>query len=254
MVGIFTSIVALTKPILSKGAEVAWENRNHLKVFFKTKFGKYKNKDIRFSMSGLYKIQIPYSNKYLLVLNRRIENQLQPVGGAYKRFGDDSLFNKWGYKPDNSKNGLNVDKKSSSDLRFTIKGRNVVNVLNWFEAGGERETEPRREFKEELLDTGILDPKIFQHFNHRHIRRYSKNLSWSDYFNCYEILTFDVFEMLPDERQKKALVDLSKKENDLSLGYAIVSCDDIEQLRLMSSDKQIARIGQHTKLLINKDF
>lgn len=47
--------------------------------------------------------EIPNTNKYLLVLNRRIENQLQPVGGAYKRFGDDSLFNKWGYKPDNLK-------------------------------------------------------------------------------------------------------------------------------------------------------
>lgn len=251
---IFTSVVALMKPILTKGATIAWENRNHLKVFFKTKYGKYKNKDIRFSMSGLYKIQIPDTNKYLLVLNRRIENQLQPVGGAYKRYGDDSLFNKWGYKPDNSKNGLNVDEKSSSDLRFTVKGKNVIDVLNWFEAGGERETEPRREFKEELLDTGILDPQIFQHFSHKHIRRYSKSLSWSDYFSCYEILTFDVFELLPNEEQKKALIDLSKQENDLPHGYAIVSCDDIEQLRLMSGDKQIARIGQHTKLLINKDF
>lgn len=246
--------MALTKPILSKGAEIAWENRNYLKVFFKTKYGKYKDKDIRFSMSGLYKIQIPGTNKHLLVLNRRIENQLQPVGGAYKRFGDDSLFNKWGYKPDNSKNGLDVDEKSYLDLRFTVKGKNVVDVLNWFEGGRERETEPRREFKEELLDTGILDPQTFQHFNHKHIRRYSKNLSWSDYFSCFEILTFDVFELLPNEGQKKALVDLSKQENDLSMGWAIVSCDDIEQLRLMSSDKQIARIGQHTKLLINKDF
>jgi len=254
MADIFTSVLAFTKPILTKGATLAWENRNHLKVFFKTKYGKYKNLDIRFSMSGLYKIQIPNTNKYLLVLNRRIENQLQPVGGAYKRYGDDSLFNKWGYKPDNSKNGLNVDEKSSSDLRFTVKGKNVVDVLNWFEAGGERETEPRREFREELLDTGILDPQIFQHFNHKHIRRYSKNLSWSNFFSCYEILTFDIFELLPNEEQKKALIDLSKKENDLAQGYAIVSCDDIEQLRLMSGDKQLARIGQHTKLLINKDF
>jgi hypothetical protein len=35
---------------------------------------------------------------------------------------------------------------------------------------------------------------------------------------------------------------------------AIVSCDDIEQLRLVENDIQIARIGQHTKLLVNKDF
>ncbi|MCO5286980.1 MAG: hypothetical protein M9898_11260 [Chitinophagaceae bacterium] len=251
---ISSTFIGLLKPLVSKGAEIAWENRNHLNVFFKTKFGKYRDKDIRFSISGLYKIQIPGTNKYLLVLNRRIENQLQPVGGAYKRYGDDSLFNKWGYKPDNSKNGLDVDEKSSSDLRFRVKGKNVIEVLNWFEIGKERETDPRREFKEEVLDSGILDPSIFQHFNQKHIRRYSKSLTWSDYFSCYEILTYDIFELIPNEEQEKSLIELSKQENNLSKGFAIVSCDDIEQLRLMKGGKQIARIGQHTKLIINANF
>ncbi|HTN37292.1 MAG TPA: hypothetical protein VL053_09470 [Arachidicoccus sp.] len=254
MAEILTSVMALFKPLLTKGATIAWENRNHLNLFLRTKCGKYRKMDIRFSMSGLFKIQIPDTNKYLLVFNRRIENQLQPVGGAYKRYGDDSLFNKWGYKPDNSKNGLNVDDRSCSDLRFMVKGKNVIDVLNWFDSSRERETEPRREFIEELLDTDILDPKIFQQLNYKQIRRYSKKLSWSDYFSCYEILTFDVFELLPNEDQKKSLIDLSKLENDLSKGFAIVSCDDIEQLRLMNIDKQVARIGQHTKLIINKDF
>lgn len=210
--------------------------------------------DIRFSMSGLYKIRIPETNKYLLVLNRRIQNQLQPVGGAYKRLGDDRLFNKWGYKPDNCRNGLDVDTKSSSDLRFTVNGKYVIEVLNWFELGEERETEPRREFKEELLDTNILDGRMFEHFDYKHIRRYSKNLTWSKYFNCYEILIYDIFELLPNDEQIIVLKELSSKVNDLSKGYAIVSCDDIEQLRLMSLDNQIARIGEHTKLIINKEF
>lgn len=247
-------ITLLAKPLLTKGANIAWENRNHLKLFFKTKFGKYKNKDIRFSISGLYKIQIPDTNKYLLVLNRRIENQLQPVGGVYKRFGDDSLFNKWGYRPDNARNGLDVDEQSNSDMRFMIEGKYVIDVLNWFEKGQERETEPRREFKEELLDTGILDAAIFQQINHKHIRRYSKPLSWSEHFSCYEILIYDIFELIPNEEQKQALKELNKQKNDLSNGFAIVSCDDIEQLRLVENNRQIARIGQHTKLLINKNF
>lgn len=249
-----TAAVALLKPLITKGATITWEHRNHLTSFFKTKYGKYKDQDIRFSMSGLYKIQIPDSNDYLLVLNRRIENQLQPVGGAYKRFGDDSLFNKWGYKPDNKKNGLDVDEKSFADLRFTIKGKNVIDVLNWFDKGQERETDPRREFIEEVVDTGILDSSIFANFSYRHTRRFSKNLTWSDYFNCYEILVFDVFELLPNEKQKEALRELAEKPLDLSNGYAIVSCDDIEQLRLVRDGKQLARIGQHTKLLINKNF
>jgi hypothetical protein len=67
-------------------------------------------------------------------------------------------------------------------------------------------------------------------------------------------LVYDVFELLPTEDQKHALIELAKQKNDLSKGYAIVSCDDIEQLRLVENDIQIARIGQHTKLLVNKDF
>lgn len=249
-----TLITTLLKPVIAKGASIAWENRNHLSLYAKTKFGKYKDKDIRFSLSGLYKIQIPDSNKYLLVLNRRIENQLQPVGGVFKRFGDDSLFNKWGFKPDNSKNGLNVDKCSNGDLRFTVKGKYVVEVLNWFDSQNERETEPRREFNEELIDTNILDLETFFHFDHKHIRRYSTDIKWSDFFGCYEILVYDVFQLMPNEVQKKALIKLAEKGSNLSQGYAIATCDEIEQLRLMEKGRQIARIGQHTHLIINKDL
>jgi hypothetical protein len=251
---ISATIASLVKPLLTKGATVIWENRNHTILFLKTKYGRFKNMDIRFSLSGLYKIQIPGTNNYLLVFNRRIANQLQPVGGAYKRFGDDSLFNKWGFRPDNSRNGLDVDVKSTSDLRFMVKGKHVIEVLNWFEGGHERESEPRREFKEELLDTNILDPQIFQYIAHKHIRRFSKNLSWSDFFSCYEILIYDIFEVIPDKAQIRALLKLAEKETDLEKGYAVVSCDDIEQLRFMQNNKQVARIGQHSKLLINQSF
>lgn len=247
-------VMEILRPFYTKGVEVVWENRNDLLLFWKTKLGKYKNKDIRFSMSGLYKIQIPDTDKFLLVLNRRIENQLQPVGGVFKRYGDDSLFNKWRYKPDSCRNGLGIDKQSSLDLRFSVSGKNVRQVLSWYEKERERETEPRREFKEEVLDTGILDPNIFHHFDQKKIRRYSKNLVWSAFFSCYEILIYDIFELVPNKEQKEALKTLSNQGTDLSKGYAIVSFDDIDQLRLMDGDKQIARIGQHTKLIINKDF
>lgn len=247
-------LTALLKPILTKGASIVWENRNHLVTYFKTKIGSYKNKNIRFSISYLFKIQIPNSNKYLLVKNRRIKNQLQPVGGAYKRYGDDSLFNKWEYKPDNNNNGLNVDEKSTSDLRFMVKGKYAIEVMNWFESMQERETDPYREFKEELLDTNILEQNIFQSIKHRHLKRFSKNLVWSDFFTCYEILIFDVFELIPNEEQKQFLIELAKKGTNLKSGYAIVECDNIEQLRYMEKNRQVARIGQHTKLIINKNF
>lgn len=254
MIKMIEMIGTLITPILRRGSIILWENRSHLATYWRTKIGNYKNKDIRFSISYLFRIQIPNTNKYLLVLNRRIENQLQPVGGAYKRYGDDSLFNKWGYKPDNKRNGLDVDEKSTSDLRFMVKGKYVIEVMNWFESNQERETNPNREFNEELLDTGILNSDIFRSIEYKHIRRYSKNLIWSDFFSCYEALVFDVFELLPNESQKQALIELDEIGTNLNKGYAIVDCDSIEQLRYMENEKQVARIGQHSKLIINKNF
>jgi len=247
-------LLQVVPSFISKGAKVTWENRKYLNLWLKSKYGKFKDKNIRFSISGLYKIQIPNTNNYLLVLNRRIKNQLQPVGGAYKRMGDDSLFNKWNYKPDNRDNGLGIDKKSNDDLRFMIQGKYCIEVLNWFDKNQERESDPRREFNEELIEPGILDSKNFRNINHKHIRRFSKNLNWSTHFSCYEILIYDVFELIPNYEQKQALINLAERGSDLSKGYAIVSCDNIEQERYMVNDEQVAPIGKHSKLLINQKF
>jgi hypothetical protein len=239
------------KPILRKGVSVAWENRNYLSLLFRTKIGFYGNQDIRFSLSGIYRIRIPHTDKYLLVLNRRIKNQLQPVGGVYKRHGADELFESWGYKMDSAIKGLGVDEKSNLDLRFTVKGKYAIEVLKWFESGMGREEDPRREFSEELLDTGILEQQMFERTTHKRI---SKHLSWSEHFKCYEILVYDVFEFIPNEQQSNALIDLASCPVDLQKGYAIVSQDDIDQLRLMKDGIQIARIGEHSKLIINQSF
>ena len=219
---------------------------------YKNKKNNYRNKEIRFSISYLFRIKIPNTNSYLLVLNRRIDNQLQPVGGVYKRYGDDKLFEKWDYMPDNKRNGLDVDDESFSDLRFKVKGKHVIDVIKWFEEGKEREISAEREFFEELIKPKILDAQIFSQIKYKHLKRISKNLKWSEHFSCYEVLIYDIMELLPTEQQNEELKKLSR-DTDLKKGYAIVDFDDIEQLRLVRDGKQIARIGEHTKLTINKN-
>ncbi len=247
-------LITVFKLLFTKGVTVLWENKSFLVLYMKTILGKYRNKDIRFSVSYLFRIRIPSTDSYLLVLNRRIDNQLQPAGGVYKRYGDDKLFEKWNYTPDNLKNGLGTDEISSSDLRFKVKGKYVVAVIKWFEEGKEREISGNREFQEELIDTNILDKDIFKRIKYKHIRRFSKNLIWSEHHSCYEILIYDILEFLPSLEQSEYLKMLSSTKFSIDKGFAIADFDEIEQLRLIRDEKQIARIGQHTKLIINKKF
>lgn len=244
----------ILKRIFSKGIDTVWENRSMISLYLKTLFGKYRNKEIRFSISYLFKIRIPDTDKYLLVLNRRINNQLQPVGGVYKRYGDDKLFEKWGYQIDNNNNGLGCDERSNGDLRFRVQGKNVIKVIKWFEEGKEREVSAQREFVEELLDTKILSPDQFRSISYRHTGRFSKHLCYSEFHQCYEVLIYDVMELLPNKEQEKALIELTKAKNDLRNGYVIVSSESISQLRYVEEGVQLAKIGEHTRLLINQKF
>lgn len=243
--------VALSEHFFTKGIDSLWENKERLSLFRKILLPKYRKQKIRFSISYLFRIKVPSTNSYLLVMNRKIPNQLQPVGGAYKRYGDDSLFESWGYQPDKKSNGLGTDSISENDLRFFVSGKNVIKVIKWFESGKERECSGNREFTEELIDTKILDKTTFEKIFYKHLSRHSSHLRWSDYHKCYEVLIYDIFELLPTNQQKEALVELARVPMDISKGYAIVECEEIEQLRLLSNGTQIAKIGEHTRFIIN---
>lgn len=242
---------SVLESVCTKGIENLWINKNQLSLYCKTLFGKHKNAQVRFSISYLFRIKIPKTNSYLLVLNRRISNQLQPVGGAYKRYGDDKLFESWGYQPDKKSNGLGLDSVSENDLRFFVKGRYVINVIKWFETGRERECNANREFIEELIETRILDKNLFDKIQYKQIKREATHLKWSEFHKCFEILIYDIFELMPSTEQKDFLIKLAAEDFDLTKGYAIVECEEIEQQRLVKGGVQVAKIGQHSKLIIN---
>ena len=231
-----------------------WENKNDVMLYWKTIIGKFRNKDVRFSISYIYKIRIPDTNSYLLVRNRKIRDQLQPVGGVYKRYGDDKLFEEWGYKLDNQDNGVGSDKQTANDLRFRVKGKNVIKVIRWFEELREREVSANREFIEELIDTEILDKETFRKINYKYVKRFSKHLTYSEYHKCYEVLIYDVLEFLPTREQENALRELYNKGVALDGEYAFASDEEIEKLRCVQNGTQTSRIRHHTKLIINETF
>jgi len=69
------------------------------------------------------------------------------------------------------------------------------------------------EFFEELIKPKILDAQIFSQIKYKHLKRISKNLKWSEHFSCYEVLIYDIMELLPTEQQNEELKKLSRDTN-----------------------------------------
>lgn len=249
-----TSILLPTvgKVIIKKATESFLDKKENIITYVKANLSNLKYQDVRFSISYLVRIQIPGSSKFLLVRGNHIKEQFQPVGGVYKKYNGFSEFDNYGYKPDCGSKGIENDDISKDDLRFTVKGKNVLDVIKWFETGKGREDNAHREFNEELLETEILDKEIFKNLQFDFVRKVANILKWSTYHNCYEVLIYDIVNFIPSPEQtdalRKLLVETRNPKND----YILADLSEIERLRLMDGDKQIGKIGEHTKYLINE--
>lgn len=241
------------KVIVRKATESLLDNKNHLRTYLKSNFGKIKDQDVRFSISYLIRIKIPGTSRFLLVRGHRIKEQLQPVGGVYKKKNTFSEFRKWGYKEDCSNKGMKTDDISKDDLRFRVQGKHSLDVIKWFESEKDREVTFDREFEEELIDTKILDAEIFRKKSFEKISRVMNIFNYSEFHQCYEVLIYDIVEFLPTSAQEKALRDLSKNARISGSNFLLVDISEIERQIVVENEEQIAKIGEHTKYLINEN-
>lgn len=198
----------------------------------------HRNEDYRISYAYLFRIKI--RNKYLLIKGNRID-QYQPIGGVYKYF--DSFLN--------IKNKLQIiDEKNenfyeSNDLRICLKGRHVVELLNWIETSRNRECNYLREFYEELIEPGYLDFQILKDLKFEFIKRVNSGVHYSQHFKCKEILVFDVVEVSDiDLNIERSLKDIIKENDKLVLATA----EDIDRECFMKNGLS-TKIGAHCKWL-----
>lgn len=169
-----------------------------------------RKKRIRFSMSYIYRIEL--DGKYLFVRGVRIPDQFQPVGGVYKWYDEaKEAFDEMGVVLDDS---IPIDDVNTGDLRVTVPGHKMISFILWFHKRKGREVSQEREFREELIRSGILDRKKFENIHFRHVKNKETPLHFSDHFNCHEILVAEVYEFKPSETQKKALRKLMKVESN----------------------------------------
>ena len=211
-----------------------WAMRKNLKVYAHTLFRR--NTDYRISAAYLFKIQI--DNKYLLIKGNRIE-QFQPVGGVYKyynSFGD--KYNQMQLRQDDDSNFY-----ENGDLRIYVKGKFLQKFLNWFESKENREYTVEREFREELIKTGVLQEEILKDVRFEYVRRVIKGIEFSSHFKCFQVLIFDIFNVHIDNENALEQIKKYVSENgDLTL----VSFDEIERECVSINGKSV-KIGAHTK-------
>jgi hypothetical protein len=226
----------------------ALANIRRLPLLFRTRI-LLKNQYVRLSFSYLIKIKV--KGKYLLVKNRK-GDYFQLVGGAYKRYiSSENLFNKYKVKSDRqfeTEHGI-----ARNDLRIQVPGKYVLDIIKWFNSKEDREISQWREFCEELLSTEILDKRLFRYIDYKYVNTLQTPLQKAKYLDCQEILIYEIFELMPNEEQSKALEELLDSGNNNKIRWADEMI--INGLGFNEWTKETEfEIGAHTKWAINLKY
>ncbi len=203
---------------------------------------------VRISFAYLYRIKV--GNKYLLVQNTRNTGKYQPVGGVYKLQGEEKnvLKNQLHVMDDNK---IPIDESSRDDYRLRMENRYLRQFVKRFDskkAERERIDDISREFKEELIDTGILN---WDSVSYRFCGRHITELKYGEHFQIYELLLADVVELLPTPDQERDLANLMSVN---TVKYRFATAEQITCLGMDTDAGELYEwIGDHTKKIIEEN-
>jgi 5'-3' exonuclease len=136
------------------------------------------------------------------------------------------------------------------DFAIFIPAKKAIKFIDWFNKKQNREVSNWREFYEELIKTKILSQNNFPYVNYNYvgtvITPIKRTLGW----DCFEILQYDILDLIPTKKQEKELVDLLKNGDTDLYKWA-----DDELINNLGQDnrkkKKIYPIGEHTKWALN---
>jgi len=182
-------------------------------------------KEIRLTIAYLYRIEM--NGKYLLVKSNRIANTYQPVGGVYKYFNPEAKqeLDGMGAITDNK---IDNDEVSECDLRLNLLNRKKIgSFLKWFFKGEKRESDPWREFYEELVATGILPAKHFGYIHYELVGQQFEPIHHDNYFNVDTFKYTDIF--IPKFVTHQQMEEIKKLQTINSTEYTRVTQKEIKQ-------------------------
>ncbi len=211
--------------------------------------GKIINDDtiIRISFAYLYRIKV--ERKYLLIKNERGTNKYQPIGGVYKLQDEEKIILKNRYHVmDDDK--VPIDKSSHNDYRIRVRNQYLRNFVGRFDGDAKREKIDNvgREFKEELIDTKILNWKTIKY---RVCGRHMTEVQYSQHFQIFELLLADIVELMPNDEQMEDLCCLMKNDSDL---YRFVTAEEIKSLGIQANSANfLESISDHTFKILEEE-
>lgn len=201
---------------------------------------KYKNELIRLSYAYLIKIRV--NNRYLLIKSKNIKDVYQPVGGVFHIEDNSYISGKLGFERDSTPG-------DQEDIRGTIKGKNIAKFDKWFNKGKGVEKAPIREFKEELIDTGLLDKELFSEEKTKFgkIKTVYSGIKDAYYSNHkYELLRFEIYELFLTKEQLGYI-----KSNKCNKQLYFASANEIKTLGV--DDKHnTRRFGTQTPYILEE--
>lgn len=207
-----------------------------------------KNTKIRISFSYLFRIKI--QGKYFLVKNARGTGKYQPVGGVYKYKDIEGQYLRKEFSAEDD-DKIPSDESSKNDYRLNFEDQYLRKFVKRFNKTEEREnlSDLSREFKEELIDTGILNINDFKNLTYTYYGRHITEVAYGEHFRCFEMLLADIVELNFTSAQEDKFIELINKKSDK---YIFASVDEIESLGVKAgSNDLIEKIADHTnKILI----
>ena len=201
---------------------------------------------VRISFAYLYRIKV--GDKYLLVQNGRNTGKYQPVGGVYQVHGQEKieLKNRFHVMDDDK---IPLDESSRGDYRLQMRDGYLRKFIRRFDNKADRErlNDASREFKEELIETGILN---WTDIKYRVCGRHMTELKFGEHFQIYELLLADIIELEPTKKQEQDLQDLMKRKDHR---YEFATADEIRSFGVHpGTDDLRETIGDHTVKILQE--
>lgn len=212
--------------------------RSFLKLYWDC-YKPWTEREIRLTIAYLFRIEM--NGKYLLVKSNRIANTYQPVGGVYKYYNPEAKkeLDCMGAITDNK---IDNDDVSECDLRLNLLNRNKIGTfLKWFFKGEKRESDPWREFYEELVATGILPAMEFGYIHYELVGQLFEPIHRDKFFNVDTFKYADIF--IPKFVTHRQIEEVKKLLSINSTEYIWVTQQEIKQGKSMGNHL----IAEHTK-------